>query len=97
MESFSVTWVKWLTSTYSWNPTNVNITLVANIERGEGNTNYHHSKAVSAALLLRVADIAKELVMAQKQWIHKEQAYELNMNGHKLLFAKGIHNIRSYI
>ena len=51
--------------------------------------NLHHSKAASAALLLRLANSSEEIVLVQEPWVVKERVCGLNIDGFHNLYIKG--------
>ncbi|XP_037819692.1 uncharacterized protein LOC119609080 isoform X2 [Lucilia sericata] len=70
-----------------------NVTVLRKDKKGEmvrvTQINLHHSKAASAALLLRMGVSGEELALVQEPWIHQERVSGIGMKSFKLLYAKG--------
>ena len=59
--------------------------------------NLHHSKAASAALLLRLAERGEDVALIQEPWTHNGKILGLGAKGYKLLYANCTGNLRSCI
>ena len=59
--------------------------------------NLHHSKAASAALMLRMAERGEELALVQEPWIASDRVCGLRAKDYMLLHAAGSGKIRSCI
>jgi len=59
--------------------------------------NLHHSKAASAALLLKLTKSGEDLVLIQEPWINGNQICGLGLRGYKIWFSNNSGKIRSCI
>ena len=59
--------------------------------------NLHHSKAASAALVLRLATGTEDLICIQEPWLYKDWVRGLNKDGYSILYAAGPGKTRACI
>ena len=59
--------------------------------------NLHHSKAASAALLLKLTKSEEDIVLIQEPWINGNRICGLRMKGYKILYSNNSEKIRSCI
>ena len=59
--------------------------------------NLHHSKAASAALLLRLASGTEDLIFIQELWLYKDRVCGLHKDGYRILYAAGPGKTRACI
>lgn len=51
--------------------------------------NLHHSKAASAALLLRLAKTGEEIILVQEPWVHKQRVCGLQLKDYNVIYLQG--------
>lgn len=51
--------------------------------------NLHHSKAATAALLLRLSTTAEEIILIQEPWVIDDRICGLKIDGYDILYCKG--------